>query len=93
MLKIFPRSKKSEYQERLKKSFPKKLHPDLIEVFKILPFENHNVKLCDGSFYKIDNLIHETELNIVLNNENLTIPSRLYFDQPTAELEKSLTDN
>ncbi|KAB5485265.1 hypothetical protein [Flagellimonas hadalis] len=92
MLKIFKQNNESEYLERLKKSFPKELHSDLNEVLKILPFENNNVKLCDGNVHGVDNLIHETELNIEFGNETLTIPYRLYFNEPNPELEKSLTD-
>lgn len=92
MLRIFKRNIKNEYQERLRKSFPKELHSDVNEVLKILPFENNNVKLCDGSFHRVDNLIHETELDIELDNETLTIPYRLYFNEPSPELEKTLTN-
>ena len=92
MLKIFKRNIKSEYRERLKKSFPKELHLDLNEVLKILPLENKQVKLCDGQTHKADNLIHESELKIDFNNETLIIPYRLYFNEPNPELEKSLTD-
>ena len=92
MLKIFKRNIKSEYQERLKKSCPKELHLDLNAVLKILPLENNDVKFCDGNTHRVDNLIHETELNIELDNETLTIPYRLYFDEPNPELEKSLTN-
>ena len=82
----------SKYKERLIKSFPKNLHSDLDEVLKILPFENNEVKLSDGNVHKVDNLIHETELNIEFDNETLTIPYRLYFNEPNPELEKSLTE-
>jgi hypothetical protein len=92
MLKIFKKNLKSEYKERLTKSFPKKLHSDLKEVLKIIPFENNKVKLCDGTIHKVDNLIHENELNLRFENETLTIPYRLYFDEPNPELEKTLTD-
>tara|TARA_E500000318_G_scaffold23574_1_gene23944 strand:+ start:3818 stop:4456 length:639 start_codon:yes stop_codon:yes gene_type:complete len=92
MLKTFKRNIKSEYQERLKKSFPKKLHSYLNEVLKILPFEKSKVKLCDGQTQKVENLIHESELNIELDYESLIIPYRLYFNEPNPELEKSLTD-
>jgi len=92
MLRIFKRNIKSEYQERLKKSFPKELHSDLNKILKILPLENNQVKLCDGQTHKVDNLIHESELNIVFNNEPLIIPYRLYFNEPNPELEKSLSD-
>ncbi|WP_298338431.1 hypothetical protein [uncultured Algibacter sp.] len=82
----------SEHEERLMKSFPEKLHPDLKEVLKILPFENNKVKLCDGTIHQVDNLIHENELNLILDNESLIIPYRLYFDEPNHDLEITLTD-
>ncbi len=92
MLKIFKRNIKSEYQERLKKSFPTELYSDLNEVLKILPFDNNQVKLCDGKTHKVDNLIHESEMNIEFENETLIIPYRLYFNEPKPELERTLTD-
>jgi hypothetical protein len=92
MLKIFKKNLEPEYKERLTKAFPKKLHSDLKEVLKILPFENNKVKLCDGTIHQVDNLIHENELNLILENETLIIPYRLYFDEPNPELEKALTD-
>ena len=92
MLKIFKRKIKSEYHEKLTKAFPKKLHSDLNEVLKILPLENHKIKLCDGKIHQVDNLIHDTEFNVHLDNEILIIPYRIYFDEPSPELEKKLTD-
>ena len=91
MLKILKTSLKSEYEERLIKSFPKELYLDLKEVLKIIPFENRKIKLCDGKIYKVDNLIHEKELNLVLEKETLAIPYRIYFDEPNSELEKTMT--
>ena len=92
MLNIFKRNRTSEYHERLIKAFPKELHSDLKVVLKILPLKNHKVKLTDGKIYEIDNLIYEYELNLKFNNETLTIPYRLYFDEPDPELEKTLTN-
>ncbi|WP_324023592.1 hypothetical protein QSV08_11980 [Maribacter sp. BPC-D8] len=92
MLKIFKRNIKPEYEERLTKAFPKKLHSDLNEVLKIIPFDNNKVKLFGGTIHQVDNLIHESELDLILDNETLTIPYRLYFDEPNPELEKTLTD-
>jgi len=91
MILILTKNKKSEYKERLTKAFPKQLHYDLKAVLKILPFENHEVKLYDGKTHQVNNLIHENKLNLKLENEILTIPYRLYFDEPNPELEKSLT--
>ncbi|WP_046758177.1 hypothetical protein [Kordia jejudonensis] len=92
MPKIFNRNIKSDYEERLTKAFPKKLHADLSEVLKIIPFDNNKAKLFDGTMHQVDNLIHENELDVVLDNETLTIPFRLYFDEPKSALEKSLTN-
>jgi hypothetical protein len=92
MLNIFRKNLKSEYKERLTKAFPKKLHSDLKEVLKILPFEQNKGKLFGGIFHPVNNLIHETELNLTIENETVTIPYRLYFEEPNPELEKTLTD-
>ncbi|MER2999321.1 hypothetical protein [Pontibacter populi] len=61
-------------------------------VVKILPLEKNDVKLCDGQVQKVDNLIHSTELTIKLMGEELTIPYRLYFDEPDIDNENNLTD-
>ena len=92
MLNIFKKNLKSEYKERLVKAFPKELHSDLKIVLKIIPFGNNKVKLCDGTVHQVDNLIHDNELNLRLGNKTLTIPYRVYFDEPNPELEKNLTD-
>lgn len=92
MLKIFKRNVKLGYQERLKKAFPKELYSDLNTVLNILPLDNNNVKLCDGKIRYIDNLIHQNELDVKIDNESLTIPYRLYFDEPNLETENTLTD-
>ncbi|WP_405246158.1 hypothetical protein [Cellulophaga sp. Asnod2-G02] len=92
MLKIFKKNLESQYKERLKRAFPKELHLDLKEVLKILPFQNNKVKLCDGVVHQVDNLIHDNELDLKLGHETLTIPYRLYFDEPSPELEAALTD-
>ena len=91
MLKIFKKNLKSEYKERLTKAFPKELHSDLNEVIKILPLENSKIELSDGKTHELDNLIHPTEHNAVVNNETLIIPYRLYFNEPNPELENKLT--
>lgn len=48
--------------------------------------------MCDITPHKVENLIHKNELKLKLENETLTIPSRLYFDEPNQELEKTLTE-
>lgn len=92
MLNIFKRNLKSEYRERLIKSFPNELRSDLNSVLEIIPLENHKVELCDGKIHHVDNLIHESELEIKLDSEVLTIPSRVYFNEPKPKLEKTLNE-
>ncbi|MBR9917491.1 hypothetical protein GYB29_07385 [bacterium] len=92
MLSWLSKNKTKEYKERLLKSFPTELKTDVDSVIKILPLEKNHVKLCDGQVHKVDNLIHSTELTIKLNGEQLTIPYRLYFDEPNIDSEKNLTD-
>jgi len=92
MLKIFKQNKTSEYRKRLLKAFPKELENDVKKVLEIMPFENNEITRHDGTTNKAINLIHENELNIKLKNESLTIPYRLYFNEPNPELEKTLTE-
>lgn len=92
MLSWLTKNKTKEYKDRLLKSFPTELKSDVKSVIKILPLEKNDVKLCDGQVHKVDNLIHPTELKINLNGEQLTIPYRLYFDEPDIDSENILTD-
>lgn len=92
MLSWLTKNKTKEYKNRLLNSFPTELKSDVESVIKILPLGNNDVKLCDGQVHKVDNLIHPTELTIKLNGEQLTIPYRLYFDEPDIDSEKNLTD-
>jgi len=92
MLKTFNTNIKSEYKNRLTKAFPKELHSDLNAVLKILPLEEKKIEHSDGKTYELDSLIHSSEHHAVINNETLTIPYRIYFDEPKLELEKTLTD-
>ncbi|AWH74790.1 hypothetical protein DCS32_11665 [Dokdonia sp. Dokd-P16] len=92
MLKIFKHNKSSDYKKRLLKAFPKKLENDVKEVLEIIPFDNNEIKRHDGTRNRAINLIHESELDIKLENETLTIPYRLYFNEPTPGLENTLTE-
>ncbi|MGI8599351.1 MAG: hypothetical protein ACR2KB_08850 [Chitinophagaceae bacterium] len=57
-----------------------------------MPFDVNNVKLTGGQIHKVDNLIHSSTLTIQFENELLTIPYRLYFNEPDGEKENELTD-
>ncbi|MAW97058.1 MULTISPECIES: hypothetical protein [unclassified Leeuwenhoekiella] len=81
-----------KYKDRLLKSFPTELKTDVESVVNILPLEKNEVKLCDGQFHKVENLIHPSEVMIKWSGEQLTIPYRLYFDEPDINAEPHLTD-
>ena len=84
--------RQDEYISRLKKGFPKAIEKNVENVFKILPLENHRIKLIDGEFQEMDNFIHSCEYEISLNSERLIIPYRLYFDEPKENEEKELSE-
>lgn len=86
------KSLKSEYRERLNKAFPTELRSDLKAVLEILPFENNKVKLDNEEIHQVNNLIHDQKLDLIFEKETLTIPYRLYFEEPNLELEKTLTN-
>jgi len=92
MQKIFKPNTESEYRERLLKAFPKDLCIDVKKVMDILPFENNKVELSNGKIHEADILIHPTEHTVIVDNETLTIPYRLYFNEPIPESEQALTD-
>lgn len=92
MLSWLTKNKTKEYKDRLLKSFPAEFKSDVESVIKILPLEKNDVKLCDGQVHKVENLIHPTELTINMNREQLTIPYRLYFNEPDIDSENNLTD-
>ena len=92
MLSWLTKNKTKEYKGRLLKSFPTDLKSDVETVVEILPLGKNDVKLCDGQIHHVENLIHPTELTVKLNGEQLTIPYRLYFDEPDIYSENSLTD-
>ncbi len=92
MINWFKKENYTEYKDRLHNAFPKTLKSDVEAVLNILPFEVNNVKLTGGQFYNVDNLIHPSTLTFQLENEVLTIPYRLYFNEPESEKEIKLTD-
>lgn len=75
---------------RLINSFHSSLRQDVEEVVKVLP-PDHNVLLRGGQIHSIDGLIHPTEYKVYFDGELLTIPYRLYFNEPKLEKEKDLS--
>jgi hypothetical protein len=71
---------------RLINSFPSSLRQDVEAAIKALPLD-HNILLADGQIHNIDSLIHPTEYKVYFDDELLTIPYRLYFNEPKLEKE------
>lgn len=80
-----------DYKDRIKKAFPKYLEQDLKIVLKTIPFSNNNIKLADGNYHKVDNLIFDDSQSVIFENEELFIPYRVYFNEPEEQNEKLLT--
>lgn len=83
--------KSEEYINRIKKAFPKELASDVDVVLDIIPLNSNQFKLSDGSTIEVENLIFDRSFCVKLNSEELSIPYRLYFHEPSAEKEKLLT--
>lgn len=93
MINWFKGNKHSKYREILLNAFPRKLKKDVESVLDILPFALNDIKLSDGRIHKVVNLIHPDFQTIVLEGENLSIPNRLYLNEPELEKEHKLTNN
>jgi hypothetical protein len=93
MLNWFKGNKHSKYREILLNAFPQTLKKDVESVLDILPFEVNDVKLCDGKIHKVENLIHLDFQTVLLEGEHLSIPNRLYFNEPELEKEQKLTNS
>ncbi|SHN73176.1 hypothetical protein SAMN05444395_107180 [Flavobacterium fryxellicola] len=92
MLNWFKGHKHSKYREILLNAFPRTLKKDVESVLDILPFKENDVKLCDGKIHKVENLIHPDIQTVNLEGELLTIPYRVYFNEPDIEKETTLTN-
>lgn len=93
MLNWFLKNRTKDYRNRLKKSFPLELKEDLEVVLSILPLENDKIELIDGNIHKVQDLIFDYFKDIKLDGENLSIPYRVYFNEPNPDKENKLTDN
>ena len=92
MIKWFKRQTYRVYRSRLLNAFPSIIHEDVNAVLDILPFEVNKVTLSGGQVHKVDNLIHPDTAAVQFETESLTIPYRLYFNEPEKEKEASLTE-
>ena len=79
-------------REKIINSFPAALKQDVEKVIEVLPLNQHNVILTGGQIHQVENLIHQNEQVVSLGKELLKIPYRLYFNEPSLDKEKILTD-
>ena len=93
MLNWFKGNKHSKYREMILNAFPRTLKKDVESVLNILPFEVNEIKLCNGKIHKVENLIHPDFQTVLLEGEHLSIPNRLYFNEPELEKEQTLTNS
>jgi len=92
MINWFKKEPFKEYKDLLRQAFPKALAKDLEVVLDILPFDVNEIQSRDGKIQKVDSLINAETLSVQLENETLTIPYRLYFNEPDSKEESKLTE-
>ncbi|MCH5719829.1 hypothetical protein [Niabella hibiscisoli] len=78
-------------KQQLRGAFPKMLEPEVNAVLAILPFSQKKVKDGYGQVYEVPSLIHKDTHTIQLAGEMLSIPCRVYFNEPNQEQLVSLT--
>ena len=88
----FQNTDNRSYRERILNAFPTALKQDVEQVIEVLPLDNHNVLLSYGQIHNVDNLIYPYYQSLILGNEELKIPYRIYFNEPNDNKEKILTD-
>ena len=91
MINWFRKYQHKGYKDKLKKAFPKSLEQELDIVLNAIPFAINNIKLADGNFHKVENLIFDNTQIVKVLNEDLEIPYRVYFNEPDEQIEKKLT--
>lgn len=87
----FKKGTSTSYKEQLKKAVPAFLHHDLEHVLDILPLEVTKIKLHTGEVCTIDDLFHTGTLGVCHKQELLTIPYRIYFNEPVRGREAGLS--
>lgn len=92
MINWFKKEKHTEYKDKLRDAFPKALRSEVDAVLSIMPFDDNNVKRTGQQIINVDNLVFPTSLTVQLDSELLSIPYRIYFNEPDIEEENKLTD-
>lgn len=81
----------NEYSQRIKNCFPAFLTVDIETVLSIIPLDEEVYVDSFGKQYKIENAIHPENIEISLLNESITLTGRIFFSEPTPELENNLS--
>ena len=81
-----------KYKRLLSKPFPQKLQSDLNVVLKIIPFTKNHLFLHEDTSSSFETLFSYNKYEVTLDNETLSIPYRIYFDEPKPESEANLSD-
>ena len=79
-------------REKLFNAFPAAIRQGVEKVIEILPLNDPNILPIDRQIHKVEDLIHPHEQVVSLDNEVLKIPCRLYFNEPSSDKEKLLTE-
>ena len=79
-------------KNRILKAFPTTLINDVETVLDIIPFSENKVKLYDGKYHNLSELIYPSTFNATIDGELLLIPSRVYFNEPNADQEDELSE-
>lgn len=92
MINWFKKEKYTEYKGRLRDAFPKALRIEVDAMLSILPFDDYNAKRTGQTIIKVNNLFFPSSLKVQQENELLSIPYRIYFNEPDIEQESKLSD-
>jgi hypothetical protein len=80
-------------KERIVRAFPIAIHEDVRSALKILPFENHTLRLADGRFHFVDNFVSDYRpLLLALREEEVELPYRIYLEEPKDTILSTLTE-
>ena len=91
-MNLLNRKDYSPQKNRFLKAFPTSLINDVETVLEIIPFSENRVKLADGRFHSLSNLIHSSTFEVILDAESLIIPARVYFNEPDINDENNLSE-
>ena len=89
---LYKRDLLTEYRQRILHLFPIQLKEDVERVIDVMPLEEEIYIESFGSKYKIENAIHSESIVIILQNEEITLTGRIFFNEPNVQIESQLTE-